>query len=385
MNISFKLCLTIWVVLFSLANMAQADNFVNSKYEATPKRIDQVKILVSKITKDDIYKTLIEFIKATRPSRFVGTNGHKNTSTFLLEYIRKIKGANDLLWVDEFEPDFAHAIKMYNQDFENQIIGRYPPASTEYRKADRLTKSTIATLKNYKGLKGKNIIYEKKGTKNPNHIIILGAHLDTIVVNPNTSSIDNNVSMPGADNNASGISVLLNLIKIIAKLDIEKTIRIVFFDFETLGFLGSRNFVEKYYDELVNTKNQTAGFINVLMLGHDTSDEDQKKRTGNMKIYTRSQNPKDLILANSMKLEGSKGVAGINFSIEQNDFPDGSNSSFWEKEIPAIAMTGDWENDPNPKIHTPNDLIETLNMTTLHRAYQHISLAVITWAFDIKK
>jgi len=385
MNTSFKLLFTLLVVLVSLSVTAQVDSLTKSKNDKNPKQMDQVKMLVSKITKDDVYKTLIEFIKATRPSRFVGTSGHKNSHAFLLDYIGKIKGSRDLLWVDEFVPDIEYAIKMYNRDFENQIIGKYPPQSTEYRKADRLTKSAIATLKNFKGQIGKNIIYEKKGIKNPNHIIILGAHLDTVVVNPNTSSIDNEVSMPGADNNASGTSVLLGLIKIISQLNTDKTIRIVFFDFENLGFLGSRNFVEKYYDELINSKNQLAGFINVLMLGHDTVDEDQQKQTGNMKIYTRKQNAKDMGLANVMNLGGIKVIGGINFTIDPNNFQDGSNISFWEKELPAIAMTGNWEDDPNFKMHTPNDLIETLNITTLQRAFQHITLAVICWAFDIKK
>ena len=385
MNTSFKLWTITLMVLCSLTVAAQVDKLAISKYERNPKQLEKVKILVSKITKDDIYKTLIEFIKATRPGRFVGTSGHKNTFTFLLDYIGKIKGTTDLLWVDEFNPDLEYAIKMYNRDFENQIIGKYTPSSTEYRKADRLTKSAISTLKNFKGLKGKNVIYEKKGSKNPNDIIILGAHLDTIVVNSNTSSIEKDVPMPGADNNASGVSVLLNLIKIISKLDMEKTIRIVFFDFENLGFLGSRNFVEKYYDELVNNKNRLVGFINVLMLGHDTLDEDQEKQMGNMKIYTRKQNAKDADLAKLMNLSGIKAVSGINFKVEPNDFQDGSNISFWEKDLPSVVMTQNWENDPNFKMHTPNDLIETLNMATLHRAFQHISLAVVAWGFDIKK
>ena len=85
----------------------------------------------------------------------------------------------------------------------------------------------------------KNIIAKKKGLNKSQ--IIIGAHYD--------SSNSN-----GADDNASGIGVLLELSQKLSKVTLPYTIKFVAFDAEELGLFGSRYFVKNMSeDEKANT------------------------------------------------------------------------------------------------------------------------------------
>ncbi|MFQ6061309.1 MAG: M28 family peptidase, partial [Thermoplasmata archaeon] len=79
----------------------------------------------------------------------------------------------------------------------------------------------------YHDLEGVNIIATKPG-KNINQIVVIGAHYDTI---------DNT---PGADDNGSGIAALLELARVLGKYSYSKTLVLVAFDMEEIGFAGSK-------------------------------------------------------------------------------------------------------------------------------------------------
>ena len=100
----------------------------------------------------------------------------------------------------------------------------------------------------YQGQKVRNVI-AKRGTGNP--WIILGAHYDTRLVadnDPDLASRDEPV--PGANDGASGVAVLLELARVIPR-NLDKEVWLVLFDAEDNGridgwdwILGSRAFAE---------------------------------------------------------------------------------------------------------------------------------------------
>jgi len=75
---------------------------------------------------------------------------------------------------------------------------------------------------------GVNVMAERKGTNPALKAILVGAHFDTV---PGT---------PGADDNASGVAVVLEMARLVAQRDTPRTIRFAFFDGEERGLLGSR-------------------------------------------------------------------------------------------------------------------------------------------------
>jgi hypothetical protein len=90
----------------------------------------------------------------------------------------------------------------------------------------------------------KNVICNKQGTSSK--ILLLCAHYDTILMR-DLEDIESRA--PGADDNASGVSVLLELSRIISKLDFEYNIRFAFFSGEEQGFWGSKQYAEYLKDK----------------------------------------------------------------------------------------------------------------------------------------
>jgi acetylornithine deacetylase/succinyl-diaminopimelate desuccinylase-like protein len=381
MHSNFKLAILIFG--HSLANHA----FVLNKHEKRPNNVYRVKNVVQKIKKKDIQKTLRKFVRCCRPNRLVGTVGHKEVAPWLVKEIKKRDLENkNIVTVDEFSPDIDYAKNLYLNDFKTSIESIYKPDHALYKKWKSFTDSMILEIDKRKKLVGRNVIWEKKGILSPDEILVIGAHYDTIANDKETLKILTNSEMPGADDNGSGVSVALNLISLLSKLDLPKTVQIVFFDWEELGFLGSRAYVKKYHQELKKKKFQ--GYINLEMLGHDSKTQDKTKRNKNMKVYIRRSGEKghqsDSKLAKRMVKAGKSVAPAVKFEIVSNSFNSSDHINFWEHQLPAMTYTQDWENDFNTRgYHGPNDFVETINMNTLSDSFRHIAGAVISWAFDI--
>ncbi|MBD2409685.1 peptidase M28 [Nostoc calcicola FACHB-389] len=80
---------------------------------------------------------------------------------------------------------------------------------------------------------GVNIFAERVGTNKAAKAILLGAHYDTVA------------SSPGADDNASGIAVMLEVARLLGSRSTPRTLQLAFFDQEETGLLGSQAFVAK--------------------------------------------------------------------------------------------------------------------------------------------
>lgn len=86
---------------------------------------------------------------------------------------------------------------------------------------------------------GVNIFAQRQGT-DPTGSILVAAHYDTV---PNS---------PGADDNASGVAVVLEIARLFGSRPTPRTLQLAFFDREELGLLGSRAFVanQKHLENL---------------------------------------------------------------------------------------------------------------------------------------
>lgn len=79
--------------------------------------------------------------------------------------------------------------------------------------------------------RGVNIFAEKPGIDSEAGAILLAAHYDTVL------------NSPGADDNASGVAVLLEIARLFNSASTPRTLQLAFFDKEEAGLLGSRAFV----------------------------------------------------------------------------------------------------------------------------------------------
>ncbi|MBD2776991.1 M20/M25/M40 family metallo-hydrolase [Iningainema tapete] len=79
---------------------------------------------------------------------------------------------------------------------------------------------------------GVNIFAERKGTDQKAGAILIGAHYDTVYISP------------GADDNASGVAVMLEMARLLGSRPTPRTLQLAFFDKEEAGLLGSKAFVK---------------------------------------------------------------------------------------------------------------------------------------------
>ena len=383
--------LTIFAILFNLLFLAQvnADELEYSikKYEKTPKTLSQVNRLAIKYQRTMLINNFHEILRQGRPSRFFGSSGNKNVREKIVSMIDAASPENKAQ-IEAFDIQTDAIKKSYSDDLENYLKSGVSAASEEAINMRLFTESMLNVLDKTKGGKGHNIIWEKKGYLQPEEVIIIGVNYDTIAQDPSKFIVSGIGEMPGADNNASGVAAALAIVEVASQVSIGKTIRVIFFDGEELGQSGSKAYIAAHADELAKLK--VAGFINLLMLGHDTIDKDLNKKSGNMKIYMRSSKESekgatlDKVFANNISDVAKKVRSSVTFTPTSREDLYSSQKAFAEAGFPSIVMTHDWDNDFNTSHHTKQDFAETLNFSTFHNGTQAIIGAVLAWSFDMR-
>jgi acetylornithine deacetylase/succinyl-diaminopimelate desuccinylase-like protein len=109
---------------------------------------------------------------------------------------------------------------------------RYTEAERD-RARSYLTKSLkefgwLPTLESFEG--GTNVFAQQQGTDPAAGAILLAAHYDTVA------------NSPGADDNASGVAVVLEVARLFSSHPLPRTLQLAFFDQEELGLRGSMAF-----------------------------------------------------------------------------------------------------------------------------------------------
>jgi len=101
-----------------------------------------------------------------------------------------------------------------------------------------VARRTYSTGKSFavSGLKQWNVIAKKRGRLFPNKKVVLGAHYDSIAID--RAQVDQDVA-PGADDNASGMSALLEIARLMADVEVDVTVEFAFWGAEELGLIGS--------------------------------------------------------------------------------------------------------------------------------------------------
>jgi len=93
------------------------------------------------------------------------------------------------------------------------------------------------------------VIAQFTGTVNPDEIVVVGAHYDSRAERSVASE-----RAPGANDDASGSSVLLELARLVSEFDLrfEKTIQLVAFSGEEQGLVGSKHYANHLRSNDVN-------------------------------------------------------------------------------------------------------------------------------------
>ena len=205
-------------------------------------------------------------------------------------------------------------------------------------------------------------------------LIILGAHFDSVE------------GSPGADDNASGVAVLLEAARILSTLRLRSQVLFCAFNLEELNMIGSTHFAKK----LKAARAKVGAMISLEMVGFtDSRPGGQRYPLGLRWFYPDRGNfiavvgnwRSGLLLRKfSRMMRRVPGlpvetltVLGNGILIPAVRLSD--HSPFWDLGYPALLVT-DTSFFRNPHYHGRSDSLETLDLDFMARVCQGVICAI---------
>jgi len=213
-----------------------------------------------------------------------------------------------------------------------------------------------------------NLVVEQKGVERPGTIVVVGAHYDSVI------------GSPGANDNATGVAVLLEMSRVLKQEAPLRTVRFVAFVNEEPPYfltelMGSREHARRARQRGEDIQ----AMFSLETLGYYSNDPGSQKyplplgafypRTGNFLGVVGKLSSRRLVVdflrqfmsVSDFPVEGIatfEWIPGINWS---------DHWSFWKEGYPALMLT-DTAPYRYPEYHASRDLPENLNGPEFARA-----------------
>lgn len=182
--------------------------------------------------------------------------------------------------------------------------------------------------------------------KNTKEYVIVGAHFDHLGIDP---ALDGDQIYNGADDNASGVSAVLQIARafLASGQQPERNVIFAFWDGEEKGLLGS-----KYFVQTCSFLSQIKGYLNFDMIGRNNKPQQPKQV---VYFYTAAHPVfgdwlKEDIRKYGLQLEPD-------YRAWENPIGGSDNGSFAKAGIPIIW----YHTDGHPDYHQPSDHADRLN------------------------
>ncbi len=192
--------------------------------------------------------------------------------------------------------------------------------------------------------KASNIFATVRGTKNPDSIIAITAHYDHL------GGMGKSTYFPGANDNASGVSLLLSLAKHYAKNPAPYTIAFICFGAEEAGLIGSKYFTENPLVELSKIR----FLVNLDLVGTGEA---------GATVVNATLHPKEFSLLNEINSKG-KFLSRIN---PRGKAANSDHYFFTEKGVPAFFL---YTQGGITAYHDIDDRGETLPLTVYDNLFK---------------
>ena len=276
---------------------------------ATPFNIDQ--------------QTLVnQLLPLLDKTNILNTISHLST-TYNNRYYQNASGEQSALWIRDLWQGYA--------------AGRSDVTVTTYAHSGYVQPSVILTI---------------QGTSLASEVVVLGGHLDSIksgATNTNPGTI-----APGADDNASGIAVLSEVIRVLLANGFtpDRTVKFMGYAAEEVGLRGSGDIAQDHVDAGTNV----VGVLQLDMTGFNGSAEDIVM----MDDFTNADLNAfvgDLIDEYQPTLQWTYSTCGYGCS---------DHASWHNRGYPATIPFEARFGDHNQQIHTSNDTLATLGNQTDH-------------------
>ena len=277
-------------------------------------------VLPSSAQKQDDMRQTVEYLASQElGGRYPGTAGDTLASEFIVDKLRSLK----------LKPVVkGKKKKAYYHDFT-------------YGKEKQITTHNIIAV-----IPGKD-----KHLRN--EYIVVGSHYDHLGMGgqgsgsrrPDTLGVH-----PGADDNASGDAVVLQLACHFKKTGSSRSIIFAFFGAEEQGLVGSKQFIEWMKQEDAQRKNLPNNIKGIVaMVNLDM--------VGRMRDHAMSVSGTGTSSGFKAMAEKAAGQTALNISCTPDGYGPSDHASFVAADIPVLFLT----TGGHMEYHTPDDVPSTLN------------------------
>lgn len=215
----------------------------------------------------------------------------------------------------------------------------------------------------YGGNSTSNLIVTKTGTKYPNTYIIVCGHYDTI-------------TGTGTNDNGSGVSVILEVARLLKNVNTEYSIKFINFSGEEQGLLGSAHYVS-------NVVNATNPKMNIRLVLNIDEVGGIKGQTNDTVTCERdeSSNPSANNAASNTFTQQLMNCVTL-YSTLKTNLSYAYASDYMPFQANGEIITGLFEYNETPYAHTANDTYANLDMVYIYKiakatvgAVQHFAVA----------
>ena len=190
---------------------------------------------------------------------------------------------------------------------------------------------------------GKNISFVHEGSENPEKRILLTAHYDSY-------SSDYYECAPGADDNATGVSAVLQAARALRGAWTDRSVEFVLFDGEELGLKGSRYFVS-----VLDGGVEYEAVVNLDMLGFDYNID------RSLVISGRDDNAADSLIADFIINTTAALGLGIYPEFATGAALTSDHVAFWSMEMPSVLMIEGYRDELTPRYHSCGDVADFID------------------------
>jgi Zn-dependent M28 family amino/carboxypeptidase len=206
-------------------------------------------------------------------------------------------------------------------------------------------------------------------------VVVLGAHFD---------SVDGS---PGADDNASGVAVLLEAARVLANARLKSEVLFCAFNLEELNMVGSSHFAGK----LKAQRTKIRAMVSLEMVGFTDADPKGQKYPPGLGWFYPGRGDFIGVVGNwrssvlvrhfSWHLRRVPGLPVETLTVLGNGFllPHvrlSDHAPFWDLGYPGLLIT-DTAFFRNPHYHSPTDTLATLDLDFMAKVCHGVVLAVL--------
>jgi len=373
-----KLLSILSLVVFSQA-FAQSDKFYATTDSENAKELkekfpEDIEIVGSTGNQSAIFlnKKAAEFLHHN-----VVTHGpgyvYKSSKEEALSAINKAKKTNKILafTIDQdaavtsaIAKVSAENIKNHIQVLENYGTRHHTTAKAQTAVQDLKTKwqnlinasgrtDVSVRVINHVGTPMPSLVLTINGTTAPNDFIIVGAHMDSITNNVNNA--------PGADDDASGIATISEMIRVLLNVNYKpsKTVEFMAYAAEEIGLVGSSEIAQNY---ALNSKN-VVSFVQFDMTNYKGSSKDVYLTTD-----PYNSNDLNLFLIELMEHYNKTGTHAFTYGNTICNYGCSDHFSWADNGYDAAFPFEASFSQYNPNIHTTSDKLSNMGNGATHAA-----------------